>query len=137
MQPIKITTLENYGDTRGALYNISDADLQFLDNIQNIHFGKIRPNSIRGNHYHRQGKELLIITYSDVWTLAWAKKDAAEISTKKFAGSGSVLIKIKEGVAHTLKNDGDRDLELIALSNRRFSRISTDAFPRVLIEPGN
>jgi dTDP-4-dehydrorhamnose 3,5-epimerase-like enzyme len=137
MQHIEITAIENYGDARGALYNISDADLQFLDKIQNIHFGKIHPNAVRGNHYHRQSKEVLIISYSDAWTLAWAKKDSAQISIKEFTGSGAVLIKIYEGVAHTLKNNGDKDLELIALSNKKFSKENTDAFPRILVEPRN
>ena len=126
MQNIKITALENYGDVRGALYNILDTDLQFLDNIQNIHFGKIRPNSIRGNHYHHQSKEMLIIAYSDTWTFAWAKKDSDEISKKKFTGSGAVLIKVNEGVGHSVKNNGDKDLEIIALSNRIFSKENPD-----------
>jgi dTDP-4-dehydrorhamnose 3,5-epimerase-like enzyme len=128
MQDIEITALEYYGDARGALYNISDADLQFLDSIQNIHFGKIHPNSVRGNHYHLQTKELLIISYSDAWTLAWATKDSAQISTRKFAGSGSVMIKIDEGVAHAVKNTGSKDLELIALSDRIFSEIETISY---------
>lgn len=135
MEDIEITAIENYGDIRGDLYNVSDADLQFLDKIQNIHFGKIHPNAVRGNHYHRQTKEMLIISYSDAWTLAWAGKDTAQISTKEFTGSGAVLIKIKEGVAHTLKNNGDKDLELIALSNKRFFKENTDAFSRILIAP--
>jgi dTDP-4-dehydrorhamnose 3,5-epimerase-like enzyme len=133
MQDIEITVIENYGDTRGALYNISDDELKFLDKIQNIHFGKIRPNSVRGNHYHRQSKEMLIISYSDVWTLAWAEKDSAQIFTKEFAGSGAVMIKINDGIVHALKNNGDKDLELIALSNIRFSKKNTDAFSRILI----
>jgi dTDP-4-dehydrorhamnose 3,5-epimerase-like enzyme len=133
MRDIEIKAIENYGDTRGALYNISDDELKFLDKIQNIHFGKIRPNSIRGNHYHRQSKEMLIISYSDVWTLAWAEKDSAQIFTKEFAGSGAVMIKINDGIVHALKNNGDKDLELIALSNIRFSKKNTDAFSRILI----
>ena len=135
MQDIEIMTIENYGDTRGDLYNISDTDLKFLDNIQNIHFGKIHPNAVRGNHYHRETKEMLVISYSDAWTLAWATTDAVQISTREFTGSGAVLIKIKEGVAHALKNNGDTDLELIALSNKRFSKENADAFSRILLEP--
>ena len=136
-QDIEIKTIENYGDIRGDLYNIPDADLQFLDKIQNIHFGKIHPNFVRGNHYHRQTKEMLVVSYSDVWTLAWAKQDTARISTKEFTGSGAVLIKINEGVAHALKNNGDGDLALIALSNKGFSKENTDAFTRILIDPGD
>jgi len=131
MQHIDIIRLKNYGDTRGALYNIHDSDLLFLDKIQNIHFGKIRPNSIRGNHYH-QGREMLIISYSDTWTLAWAKKDSAEISKEEFTDSGSVLIKINEGIVHSVKNNGDKDLEIIAFSNRIFSKEDPDTFTRIL-----
>ncbi|MBW2605624.1 MAG: hypothetical protein JRE28_15180 [Deltaproteobacteria bacterium] len=133
MQNIKIIKLKNYGDIRGVLYNIPDSDMQFLDNIQNIHFGKIRPGSIRGNHYHLQSKEMLIITYSDTWTLAWAKKDSDEISKKKFKGSGAVLIKVNEGMVHSVKNNGDKDLEIIALSERIFSKESSDTISRILL----
>jgi len=133
MQNIEIIALEDYGDTRGALYNIPDTDMQFLDNIQNIHFGKIHPNSIRGNHYHHQSKEMLIISYSDIWTLAWTEKDSDEISKKEFTGSGTVLIKVNEGVVHSVKNNGDKDLEIIALSNRIFSKETPDTYTRILL----
>jgi dTDP-4-dehydrorhamnose 3,5-epimerase-like enzyme len=134
MQDIEIITLENYGDIRGALYNILDTDLQFLDKILNIHFGRIRPGSIRGNHYHHQSKEMLIITYSDIWTLAWAKQDSSEIFKKEFTGSGAVLIKVNEGAAHSVKNTGDEDLEIIALSNRAFSIENPDTFYKDLLK---
>jgi dTDP-4-dehydrorhamnose 3,5-epimerase-like enzyme len=133
MQDIEIIKLENYGDKRGVLYNILDTDLQFLDKIQNIHFGKIHPNSIRGNHYHHHSKEMLIITYLDTWTLAWAKKGSDEISKKEFTGSGAVLIKVHEGVGHSVKNNGDKDLEIIALSDRIFSKESSDTYSKILL----
>ena len=133
MQHIEIIKLENYGDIRGALYNISDSDMQFLDKTKNIHFGKICPGSIRGNHYHHQSKEMLIIGYLDTWTLAWAKKDSDEISKKEFTGSGAVLIKVNEGVVHSVKNNGDKELEIIALSNRIFSKETPDTFSKILL----
>jgi len=133
MQHIEIIKLENYGDIRGALYNISDSDMQFLDKIKNIHFGKICPGSIRGNHYHHQSKEMLIISYLDTWTLAWAKKNSDEISIKEFIGSGAVLIKVNEGVVHSVKNNGDKDLEIIALSNRIFSKENPDTYSKILL----
>jgi len=132
MQHIDIIKLKSYGDTRGALYNIPGSELQFLDKIQNIHFGKIHPDSIRGNHYH-QGREMLIITYSDIWTLAWAKKDSAEISKEEFTGSGAVLIKVNEGIVHSVKNNGDKDLEIIAFSQKIFPKEDPDTFTRILI----
>ena len=133
MQNIEIIELENYGDKRGVLYNISDAHMQFLDKIKNTHFGRISPGSIRGNHYHHQTKEMLIISYSDIWTLAWAEKDSAEISKKEFTGSGAVLIKINDEIAHSVKNNGNKDLEIIALANRIFSQENPDTFSKILL----
>ena len=130
---IEIKKLENYGDKRGALYNISDTDMKFLDKVKNTHFGRISPGSIRGNHYHHQTKEMLIITYSDRWTLAWSEKDSTEVFKRKFAGSGAVLIKINEKTAHSVKNNGDKDLEIIALSNRIFPKENPDIFYRDLL----
>ena len=51
MKNIEIIKFEDYSDIRGALFSVSEADIVFLDKIQNIHFGKIHPNSIRGNHF--------------------------------------------------------------------------------------
>ena len=134
MQDIEIKKLENNGDKRGALYNISDTDMKFLDKVKNTHFGRISPGSIRGNHYHHQTKEMLIITYSDRWTLAWSEKDSTEVLKRKFAGSGAVLIKINEKTAHSVKNNGDKDLEIIALSNRIFPKENPDIFYRDLLQ---
>ena len=134
MKDIEIITLEDYSDIRGALFSVSEADIGFLDKIQNIHFGKIHSSSIRGNHFHGQRKEILIIAYSDTWTLAWAKKDSSETTEKKFKGSGAVLIKINSEIAHTVENDGKKDLEIISLSNRIFSKENPDTFPKILME---
>ena len=133
MKDIEIISLEDYGDIRGALFNVSEGDIVFLDKIQNIHFGKIHPNSIRGNHFHDQRKEILIIAYSDRWTLAWAKKDSSETTEKNFKGSGAVLIKMNSEIAHTVKNDGKKDLEIISLSNRIFSKENPDTFSKILM----
>jgi hypothetical protein len=76
---------------------------------------------------------MLIIGYLDTWTLAWAKKDSDEISKKEFTGSGAVLIKVNEGIVHSVKNNGDKDLEIIALSNRIFSKETPDTFSKILL----
>lgn len=134
MKDIEIVSLEDYGDIRGALFNVSEVDMVFLDTIENIHFGKIRPNSIRGNHFHDQRKEILIVVYLDRWTLAWAQKDSSETTEKIFKESGAVLIKINSEVAHTVKNDGKKDLDIISLSNRMFSKANPDTFSKILME---
>jgi hypothetical protein len=45
-----------------------------------------------------------------------------------------VLIKINSEVAHTVKNDGKKDLDIISLSNRMFSKENPDTFSKILME---
>jgi hypothetical protein len=44
------------------------------------------------------------------------------------------LIKINEDIAHSVKNNGNKDLEIIALSNRIFSKENPDIFYRDLLQ---
>jgi uncharacterized cupin superfamily protein len=66
--------------------------------------------------------------------LAWAQKDSSETTEKIFKESGAVLIKINSEVAHTVKNDGKKDLDIISLSNRMFSKENPDTFSKILME---
>jgi oxalate decarboxylase/phosphoglucose isomerase-like protein (cupin superfamily) len=43
------------------------------------------------------------------------------------------LIKVNEGVGHSVKNNGDKDLEIIALSDRIFSKESSDTYSKILL----
>jgi dTDP-4-dehydrorhamnose 3,5-epimerase-like enzyme len=136
MNPISISELDNRGDQRGVLFSIEDVDLTYLGSIKNMHFGKISTHSIRGNHYHIEHKEMIVITYFDQWKLCWEVDDLSVQSEKNFAGTGAVMIKIDPGVAHTIINTGTRDLSFISLTDKEYDPDNPDTYRKSLIKNG-
>jgi dTDP-4-dehydrorhamnose 3,5-epimerase-like enzyme len=134
MSQIEFIELENHGDHRGTLFSIGHQDLNFLSSIKNIHYGTIDYHSIRGNHYHLERNEILVITYSDDWTFYWSDKDAQEVTLRNYRGNGSVLIKIDPGVAHAVKNTGKSVLQVISLSDTEFDERAPDTFRKMLTD---
>ena len=61
-------------------------------------------------------------------------KSLSPLFLTEFAGAGAVLIKINKEIAHSVKNNGDKDLEIVALSNRIFSKKDSDTFYRDLLQ---
>jgi dTDP-4-dehydrorhamnose 3,5-epimerase-like enzyme len=130
---IKIQRLKNIGDVRGDLFKIQQGSLDFLSAIRDIHFGTIQPNAIRGNHYHVGKCEVLIISYSDQWKLVWSETDSAKTHEREFAGIGTVLIEIDEGIVHAIHNTGNLSLNIISLSNRSYNRKYPDTIKKILV----
>jgi dTDP-4-dehydrorhamnose 3,5-epimerase-like enzyme len=134
MSQIEIIELENHGDHRGKLFSLGYQELDFLSSIKNIHYGTIDCDSIRGNHYHLERNEILVITYSDDWTLYWSDKDNQQPTLRNFTGNGSVLIKIDPGIAHAVKNTGKGLLQIISLSDTAFDKRAPDTYIKVLTD---
>ncbi|NTV46778.1 MAG: hypothetical protein HGB11_09755 [Chlorobiales bacterium] len=133
MQGIEFIVLENRGDARGLMFNVEKADCGFIGEMQNIHFGTVEPGAIRGNHVHFGKKELLLVSYSDEWTFLWSETGAITPQTKVFQGRGAVLIKIPPKVPHSIQNTGGTILQLIALSDKEFSKEQPDTERRALV----
>lgn len=126
MHSIEFIELEDRGDARGLMFNVEKADCGFVGEVLNIHFGTVEPGAVRGNHVHFEKKELLIISYSDNWTFLWSEQEGSAPKEKVFPGSGAVLIKIPPKVPHSIQNTGGTILQLIALSDKDFSKEQPD-----------
>ncbi len=131
-QSIDITELKLKNDYRGYIVNVPEEVFDFIVNIKDIHIGSIASNSIRGNHYHKIKKEALIIIYSDSCTFAWNSKDEI-INIKEFTGKGCILVKIKNGLGHAIKNTGKDLITIVAFSDYKFVEENPDTFSKVLI----
>lgn len=134
MSQIEIVEFEDHGDHRGTLFSIGHQDLNFLSSMKNIHYGTIERHCIRGNHYHLERNEILVITYSDDWTFYWSDKHAQAITLRNYKGKGSVLIKIDPGIAHAIKNTGKGLLQIISISDTEFNPHAPDTFSKILTD---
>lgn len=124
---VRVTPLEGRSDIRGTSFGV---DVPFAS-IGECHVATVRPGAIRGNHFHRTRRELLVVLYSDRWTLLWDEGEGSPVQSRAFEGEGAVLMEAEPLCAHAVRNDGARDLQIMSLGDTR----DADTFPRVLAEP--
>ena len=118
--PLPVST-----DSRGDSLHLPDELIEnYLLNIREMHIATVLPDMTRGNHYHRNGNETLIVTHQDDWLFAWKDGDKA-VSTRQFSGSGSTLFYLPAGLIHAVKNTGRQSLELISWSDTKQSDSDT------------
>ncbi|HEX6096610.1 MAG TPA: hypothetical protein VF432_09820 [Thermoanaerobaculia bacterium] len=113
-------------DARGSSFGV---ELPFGD-VRECHVATVRPGAIRGNHFHTVRREVLVVMYSDRWTLLWDEGEGSPVRSRAFEGSGAVVLEAGPHCAHAVRNDGARDLHLVSLGDTR----ETDTFPRRLAE---
>jgi dTDP-4-dehydrorhamnose 3,5-epimerase-like enzyme len=112
-----IHPLTNYGDKRGFSFVMPPLVFSFLENLQEMHVVQLLPDTIRGNHYHQQRKEVLVVFYQDEWLWVWQQVNDSVPQQQIFTGQGAVLITLEAKTVHALKNIGQHNLTVISCSN--------------------
>ncbi|HET7435665.1 MAG TPA: DUF429 domain-containing protein [Thermoanaerobaculia bacterium] len=124
---VRVTPLTPRGDARGNSFSI---DVPFAS-IGDCHVATIRPGAVRGNHFHEQRREILVVLYTAPWTLLWDEGEGTPVQSQTFTGSGAVLMEADPLCAHAVRNDGSAELQIFSLGDKHF----TDTHPRRLAEP--
>lgn len=106
-------------DERGVSVNFTAESSDFLGEIKDIHYASILPGKVRGNHYHIDRKEIILVDFTDEWVLA-SQTSQSSVTTRKFSGVGLALIKVESMVTHAIKNTGQRHLTIVAICNTPF-----------------
>jgi UDP-2-acetamido-2,6-beta-L-arabino-hexul-4-ose reductase len=131
---VRIYKLDNYGDERGFNFKFPDSVFPFIGNISYAHASSVIPGTIRGNHYHVDKKEILLILNSDNCTIGWDTGDGTEIQKAEYQEEAAVLLEIEPGSSHAIKNTGNKLVTIFAFSNKRFDPESPDTHRRVVLE---
>jgi predicted RNase H-like nuclease len=124
---VLVTQLAARTDLRGSSFGI---EVPFAS-VGECHVATIRPGAVRGNHFHLKRREVLIVLFSDRWTLLWDEGENTPVQSRAFEGSGAVLMDADPLCAHAVRNDGARDLQIFVLGDTR----DADTHPRVLAQP--
>jgi hypothetical protein len=71
MRVSELTTvrLEDGGDGRGSSFFLPHRWLGVLDALEDVHISTLRPDHVRGNHYHVGRRELIVVLSTDRWSL--------------------------------------------------------------------
>jgi predicted RNase H-like nuclease len=93
------------------------------------HAETLRSGGVRGNYFHRGARELVVVLYTDRWTLHFDSGENTPVETHSFSGAGAVRIEIDPLSAHAIHNDGGADLHIFVAGDADARE------PRVLVEP--
>jgi len=130
---VRILSLDNHGDQRGFSYSLQARQFAFLGSVKDVHFSATLPGHIRGNHFHRLRKEVLVVHFEDSWTLAFDQGEGTAVESRTFSGSGTVAVEIEPFASHAVRNDGQRPLLIFAMTNGLYDPAHPDAYGRIVL----
>ncbi len=130
---VRILTLDDHGDQRGSSYTLPEQQFSFLGSVVDVHFSTTLPGHIRGNHFHRLRKQVLVVRFEDSWTFAWDQGDGTVPEIRTFDGKGTVVIEIEPLASVAVRNDGQRPLLIFAMTNGHYDPANPDSYGRVVL----
>jgi dTDP-4-dehydrorhamnose 3,5-epimerase-like enzyme len=119
-EKVHIQELSNTGDVRGFSFTAPAEALAFVGRMLDVHLASTKPGSIRGNHYHLRRREAIVVLPGAKWSLHWDEGDGSSAQHRRFDGSVAVLVLVSPGASHAVRNDGDCDLWLTAISSESY-----------------
>jgi dTDP-4-dehydrorhamnose 3,5-epimerase-like enzyme len=131
---VRVFTLEDNGDQRGSSYTLPSAQLEFLGSVQDVHFSMTSHGGVRGNHFHRLKREVLVVRFEDSWTLAWDEGEGTAPKLRTFTGSGTVAVEVDPLASHAVRNDGTKPVLIFAVSNGPYNPAHPDVHARKVID---
>jgi dTDP-4-dehydrorhamnose 3,5-epimerase-like enzyme len=120
-------------EERGLSVSVLGEYLRAMGPVEDVHIAAIRPGAVRGNHFHTRKQEIIAIAYQGPWSLHWDCGAGTERRRQEFRGAGGVVVRPPLGWSHAIRNDGDADLWIVALSDRAFD--PGEAVSRQVVEP--
>ena len=122
---VKIMELKNNEDVRGYSYGLPSEVFSFLAEVRDVHVASILPSKVRGNHYHINRREIIVVIYFDKWLFAWDDGEGTLVNFIEYQGIGSVCIEIESLVSHAIKNTGNKPVQIISVCNTPYEPSET------------
>jgi dTDP-4-dehydrorhamnose 3,5-epimerase-like enzyme len=119
MTDIRIHRLDKliWEDDRGwGVRPLEAAGLTGGKSVGDVHVVSLRPGHVRGNHYH-DGPEWLLV-FGGTLEVRSRRGDEGALGVETVEGDNPVLLEIPPGVRHSLKNESNSTLFLLAFSDR-------------------
>ncbi len=117
---LEIKELANFGDARGLSFTAPTDALAFVGRMSDVHLASTKPGAVRGNHYHLRRREAIVVMPGSKWSLHWDEGENSQPQHRDFDGSKAVLVLVSPGQSHAVRNDGDREMWLVAISSETY-----------------
>jgi dTDP-4-dehydrorhamnose 3,5-epimerase-like enzyme len=113
-----------FEDDRGWLISMINGDRPKGAAIKNVHLSSINPGQVRGNHYHKEYREWLLVAGESV-IFSWRDEDG--IGQKEIRSGDYFLFELEPGISHAIKNTGNTLAFLGAAANAVHDHSNPDA----------
>lgn len=130
---VRIVQMPESGDERGLSFALPDAAQALAAGAKDFHIMTLRPSYVRGNHFHMEKVERLLVMHEDQWSFHWDSGPNTPVLHRAMRGAGAVLIEVEPLAAHAIRNDGQVDLWIIAWSEQEFDYDHPDLHRRVVV----
>ena len=133
MKNVEIIELTYLADSRGWVARpLPDA---ILNNglIANFHVPSLKPGAVRGNHYHRDTREYVLILNGPC-KACFKDTETGELWETVFPGDRPVLLKIEPHTTHTFMNAAPHDVFLICYDEIVNKTSAPDIYRDIILE---
>jgi dTDP-4-dehydrorhamnose 3,5-epimerase-like enzyme len=127
---LTVTELKDSGDERGSSFPTPEGCLGGEFALRDAHLSTLEPGHLRGNHFHVARHEILLVMFTDRWSLHWDSGSGTPVTTRVFDGTGAVIVRVPPYASHALRNDGSSPLHIVGLTDGPYNPADPDAFPR-------
>ena len=125
---VKKEYVKTSADERG--YVFEPLAEETLSRQHNVHVVLTQPGCVRGNHYHTQGVEIIVVRGA---TLA-RFRDEQELCEITIGENETVRFLIPNGISHAFKNVGGKSSVMVAFNTMAHDKKRPDVVRDVLIE---
>jgi UDP-2-acetamido-2,6-beta-L-arabino-hexul-4-ose reductase len=125
---VKIEFLNVKGDERGCVFE--PLEPESLPRQRNAHLVLTQPGCVRGNHYHANGTEVIVVHGS---TLA-RFRDRQVLREITVGENQTVRFIIPNEVSHAFKNTGNSTTVMVAFNTVAHDKKKPDVVQDILIE---
>ena len=128
MEPkVRVSDVPDSGDRRGSSFTLPAEALEFVGEVRDVHIASMVPGAVRGNHYHTRRREAIVVLNESPWSLYWDEGEGTALEKLSFEEAGATLILVLPGASHALKNDGNREMSIVAFSSETYDPAETVA----------
>ena len=126
--PVEMDCLTVHADDRGVVFEPLEADRVPLQ--RNAHVVVSNPGVVRGNHYHRQGTEIIAVMGPALVRI----RENGKLRNIEVPAEKVYRFTFPPQVPHAIRNTGNRANILVAFNSCEHDRKNPDTVPEILIE---
>lgn len=121
-----LAPIPDKNDGRGAAFFLDEDTMTWLGEVRELHVVGIDPGKVRGNHMHRERREVIFVSYDGAVEVAWREPDSDRTEHRRIEGRGGFVARIEPRTLHAFRNAGEGPVQVVSMSNGRFDRAETE-----------